>query len=440
MTTTGPPEEPATPPAPPLSQPITTQATTAQPTASTLATLAAQSRATPAQPTTGQPTTGQVPTGRVPATQRTTAQPTAAQPSAAPSPAKPTTAKPTTTQPTTTTEPTSAQPTPAQPAAVQGAAVPDSPGQPPAGPGRDVGMLVDNVGLSQLTKILGSFVAPTTLLTALLYYFGWSHAYWFFDYFGVNSTVLGLTTEDYLMRSVDALFVPMTACATAGLLALWGHTLLQAGISAGYQPRWLRLIMPALAAAGLVLGVGGFVSVFTSTVLSEHLTAAPLSLALGVLLLTYSMHLRRSLQAESTGPAMARRPDWAVMAEWAVVFTLVGLSLFWAAGDYSAAVGTSRARDFVAKLPGYPGVVLYSARSLSLNAPGVRETKCRDPQAAYPFRYDGLKLMLRSGDQYLFLPQAWTPANGAAILVPRNDSLRLEFTPAAASGTQSRGC
>src|SRR4029077_18370841 len=43
----------------------------------------------------------------------------------------------------------------------------------------------------QLVKILGAIVAPTTLLTALLYYFGWSHAYWFCDYFGVNSTVLG---------------------------------------------------------------------------------------------------------------------------------------------------------------------------------------------------------------------------------------------------------
>src|SRR6266536_2067630 len=37
-------------------------------------------------------------------------------------------------------------------------------------------------GLPQLTRILGTVVAPTTLLTSLLFYFGWSHAYYFFDY------------------------------------------------------------------------------------------------------------------------------------------------------------------------------------------------------------------------------------------------------------------
>jgi hypothetical protein len=50
-------------------------------------------------------------------------------------------------------------------------------------------------GLPQLTRLLGTIVAPTTLLTSLLFYFGWSHAYWYYDYFGVNATLLGLTTR-----------------------------------------------------------------------------------------------------------------------------------------------------------------------------------------------------------------------------------------------------
>jgi hypothetical protein len=118
------------------------------------------------------------------------------------------------------------------------------------------------------------------------------------------------------------------------------------------------------------------------------------------------------------------------VVEWAGIFLLVGLSLFWAANDYSTAVGTSRARQFVAELPSYPSTVVYSERSLNLQAPGVREVRCKDPEAAYRFRYDGLKLVLQSGNQYLFLPTAWTPADGVAILMPRSDSLRLEFIPA----------
>jgi hypothetical protein len=290
----------------------------------------------------------------------------------------------------------------------------------------------------QLTRILGTIVAPTTLLTSLLFYFGWSHAFWFFDYFGVNSTLLGLTTRDYVQRSLDGLFVPMTVVACGGLLVLWGHAVLHARLATGSRVGVLRMLIPAMAGVGLILAIGGLWSVFATTPLRRHLVAAPLSLAFGVLLLVYAVHLWRLFTASSEGAGRATGPPWAAVAEWAAVFVLVGLSLFWAANDYSAAVGRSRARQVVAELPTYPSAVVYSERSLSLHAPGVRETRCHDPQAAYRFRYDGLKLLLQSGDQYLFLPEGWSSGNGVVILLPRNDSLRLEFIPAAAGGTIQR--
>jgi hypothetical protein len=287
---------------------------------------------------------------------------------------------------------------------------------------------------SQLAKILGGVVAPSTMLTALLYYFGWSHAYWFFNYFGVDSSLLGFTPVDYFMRSVGALFVPMTVAASAALVALWGHSALRAQISTGSRPRALRILLPVTAIAGLALAAGGFLSVFVTTVLSHHLAAAPLSLAFGVVLLEYTVRLRRLLAADrqNTGPGKA--PEWTAVGEWALVFALVGLSLFWAATDYSAGVGRSRAIDFVTRLGSYPNVVVYSAQSLSLHALGVREIRCQDPQAAYRFRYDGLKLVLQSGGQYLFLPADWT-SDRVAIVIPRTDSVRLEFYPASAIGT-----
>lgn len=36
----------------------------------------------------------------------------------------------------------------------------------------------------------------------------------------------------------------------------------------------------------------------------------------------------------------------------------------------------------------------------------------------------------KSGGQYFFLPAGWTTADGAALVLPRTDSLRLEFTAA----------
>jgi hypothetical protein len=44
----------------------------------------------------------------------------------------------------------------------------------------------------------------------------------------------------------------------------------------------------------------------------------------------------------------------------------------------------------------------------------------------------------QSGKQYLFLSEAWTSTDGVAILMPGNDSLRLEFVPASAHGTVPR--
>ena len=293
-------------------------------------------------------------------------------------------------------------------------------------------------GLAQLTRILGTIVAPTTLLTSLLFFFGWSHAVWFFDYFGVNSTLLGLTTRDYLIRSVDGLWVPMTVVACAALVMLWGHMVLRARLAAASRARVLGVLVPALAILGLVLAAGGVASLFARTRLEDHLVAAPVSLLLGVLLLVYAVHLWRSMTAGTERTRGTTGPGLAAVAEWAGVFVLVGLSLFWVASDYSAAVGRGRARQVVAELPTYPNAVIYSERSLSLRGPGVREVRCQDPEAAYRFRYDGLRLILQAGDQYLFLPQAWTRAGGVAILMPRNDSLRLEFVPASARGTMPR--
>ncbi|AVH60880.1 MULTISPECIES: hypothetical protein [Streptomyces] len=321
-------------------------------------------------------------------------------------------------------------------------------------------------GLGRLGTIVGAIAAPTSLVTALLYYFGYYHAYWFFAYFRVNSTVLGFGTADYLMRSLDALWVPMTVTATVGLLAFWGHDLLRHRLATGVRPPVLRYVISTVAGLGFLLALGGLWSTFTRTFLNRVLALAPLSLSVGVSLLAYALHLRRTVATNATAsddhadsqsnavgqnddsaapsntdstpnsgtsntapPRPATRPEWAALAEWAVVFVLVGLGLVWAANDYAASVGVTRAQRFVAGLSDYPSAVLYSERSLSISAPGVRETRCGKGKAAYGYRYDGLALILQSGNQYVLLPYRWTRADGVALVIPRNDSVRLEFGP-----------
>lgn len=285
-------------------------------------------------------------------------------------------------------------------------------------------------GLPRLQKFAASVVAPTTLVSGLLYFFGWSHAFWFFDYFGVNSTVLGLSTEDYLMRSIDGLFVPLTIAAGVALVTVWARRLLISSAPA-WSRRWAaNLAAPAAAGLGIALTAVGILNVFGVRALAFHLAVAPLSLAVGVLLLAYATreHDRRR------GPLEHHLPSWARLAEWGAVFVFVSLGLFWAVHDYSAAVGTSRGQMAAAELANQPDVVLYSVRGLGIEGPGVRERVCGDEDGAYR-RYDGLKLILQSGDQYVLLPEGWTPGLGAAFVIPRRETLGLEFTHASSART-----
>lgn len=178
-------------------------------------------------------------------------------------------------------------------------------------------------GIAQLATLLGAVVAPTTLLTSLLLFFGASHAAVYYDQFGVHTSLLDLTTQDYLQRSLDGLFVPMAVLACAGLLVLWGHAVLRARLVAGYTPRTLRVLVPVLAVTGLGLALAGLSAVFAWTAIGGYLAVAPLCLASGVLLLVYAVHLRGSLAAARDGGGRPRRPAWMAAAEWAGVFVLV---------------------------------------------------------------------------------------------------------------------
>ncbi|MER6179491.1 hypothetical protein [Streptomyces sp. NPDC001652] len=301
-------------------------------------------------------------------------------------------------------------------------------------------------------------------MTALLYYFGYWHAYWFFDYFGVNSTMLGFGTVDYLIRSLDALFVPMVVVAAGGFVVLWGHQLLRTRLASGMSPHVLHILLPVFAGVGFLLALGGFWSILDDRVfLRHHLAAAPLSLACGVTLLDYALHLHRvlppaeetvtarddgdpnddtpassgddvDLPSSSHASAVALRPEWAAVAEWGMVFALVGLSLVWAANDYAAAVGRGRAEQQASQLATAPAAVLYSKDRLGITGAGVREIRCGDARSGYLFRYEGLTLVIHSAGQYVMLPKGWTSSTGVAFVIPQTDSMRIEFVPYSARG------
>src|SRR5947209_3302016 len=61
----------------------------------------------------------------------------------------------------------------------------------------------DGVDIKQLFDQAALFLAPTSLITGLMYWIGWAktQAYWY--YFGVDQTLLKFSTTDYLVRAVN---------------------------------------------------------------------------------------------------------------------------------------------------------------------------------------------------------------------------------------------
>ncbi|MFC9896465.1 hypothetical protein ACFVMC_22485 [Nocardia sp. NPDC127579] len=276
--------------------------------------------------------------------------------------------------------------------------------------------------LSQWAQLVAQFVAPATLLAGLLYYWGFFHAKGFCAYFGVDSTSLGLTTTDYVMRSADGLFIPLATVAVVALALAWGPVALPTRLRGRPRPRWLTLSATAL---GLLLLLNGLSQLWFQTPLNRGVGVAPFCLVAGLLLLWNVVRARRIQLGAATDPV-----------EWGLIFLLVGGSFFWGATAYSLEVGKGRAARIEQTLANAATLTLYTEKSIDLGVAGVRRTACTEPESAYRYRYDGLVLVLTTADTYLILPRTWTYRRGTAIVLPRTGTgaLRTEFTrsPAAA--------
>ncbi|MDQ3679093.1 MAG: hypothetical protein M3378_00810 [Actinomycetota bacterium] len=299
-----------------------------------------------------------------------------------------------------------------------------------------------------MLQVFGSVVAPTTLLTALLYYFGWARTSSQAQFLGLDDSVLGYSTQDYLLRSISAMFLPLGAILLLALVWASGHVALSRWMAevsaASAQPDavtgpdrrrppvvWLTWGLIAIGMALLTLGLLG--AVFPRQAHYDLVT--PMSFGLGAALTSYGVFLRRRwLARPSASSGAAGEARWLSSLTVTLVALVVALSLFWAVSDYAGAVGRGRGQQLVANLARRPSVVVYSPKRLQFNSPGVRETALEDPDAAYRFRYSGLKLLFRSNDKYFLLPVGWSVVDGSTIVLPDTEALRVEFR---SSGTRS---
>jgi uncharacterized membrane protein YiaA len=279
-----------------------------------------------------------------------------------------------------------------------------------------------------LAQAVGAVIAPASLITGLALYFGWVITSSRALYLGLDPSVLELSTQDYLLRSADALFLPLLVLVLAGLIGLQGHALLRLWLQTKRQQKtlgWLGTMMPVI---GVVLLLLGLWSMARPLPFGTPFLFPQLSLALGMVLLAYGLWLRRRLSTERADDVRYVR-DWTSPVAGTLIVLYLVLIGFWAAAVYATALGRGRAQEFVENLDTRPGVVVYSKQDLHIDGPGIVTSRLEGVDSAYRFRYSGLRLLLRSGGRFFLLPAGWSASSGSVILLPEEGSLRFEFAP-----------
>src|SRR5262245_18134390 len=77
-------------------------------------------------------------------------------------------------------------------------------------------------GLRRL-RLAATVLGPLTIVTALLYYYGYVTTYAEYAYFGVTVDLLGYSGADFVLRSGASLFAPLLGLLVLAGLGYWAH-------------------------------------------------------------------------------------------------------------------------------------------------------------------------------------------------------------------------
>ncbi|WLW56252.1 hypothetical protein [Streptomyces sp. YU58] len=265
-------------------------------------------------------------------------------------------------------------------------------------------------------ELVGTVGSLLSLFTAVLFYFGWASTNAETQALGLRDTLFRLSTADYLLRSVEALYMPVLVLAAASMAAAVLHH--GALGDPARAARVLRILRHAWLPAPLLVPL-----YFLSPGLLDLLI--PLAALVGVLLSAYA---RTRPGADGTGrPGPPDRHRTALI--WAPALLVAIVALFWAVYAYAGIVGRNRAADTTATVAeGFPAVVVFSERDLLIRGGGSCVAAVAQKGSPYRYRYAGLRLFHVSGDRLYLVPRHWAPWDGTLYILREGDpGLRVEY-------------
>jgi len=259
--------------------------------------------------------------------------------------------------------------------------------------------------------------SPVALATALMFYFGWIRTRAEAQAFGYDTSVTGMSVQDFVMKSVIVLYVPLLVPLLAALLLVWLHHRI-IGVArrrAGFRDS-LLWCANSLTMSWTIWAALGIILLILAPPL--RLFAIPAALTLALLCAIYGDQLRRNLNARQRMPSSVR----------ALILVALALVVFWDTERIAGAVGRAYAAQITSNPKQLMAVTVYSPQSLDITVPGVIVTKLSGRDSAYLYRYDGLRLLQASGGNYFLISQGWDASHRRVVVIPATGNFRVELS------------
>jgi hypothetical protein len=293
----------------------------------------------------------------------------------------------------------------------------------------------------QLRRFLASaaaVIAPTTLITGLLFYFGYAFTRARYLYFGLDVDTIGLTTQDYVMRSPTPLVIPLLVLALLGAGVAMAHSAVRRRIAAtepddGHdaaeaatarrgRTRLRRLARSAVLTGLVALGIGvAFLISYSAGLLREWVPfslVTALTMAVGAAGVAYGLRIEAALGRHETPRGAAAVP----------VYLVLVASVFWATATIAPWNGNGEARNDAQHLDRLPYVILDTKEQLYWHSPSVEEKSLTGPSGqAFRYRYRNLRLLVQAGNRMFLIPGRWSASNTTLMVNTGDGSVRVQF-------------
>ncbi len=274
-----------------------------------------------------------------------------------------------------------------------------------------------------------SVIAPVTLLSSVLFYYGYVSARSEYAYFGIDVDTIGLGTRDYVMRSPQPLLTPVLVVTVlgAGLFAL--HARIRARVRVTAPDRVARVTRRATLVGLCVLGAGVALLLAYPVVKgwAPYPLITPLLITTGAGVVAYVAHALRLPRDSPRDPGEADDGTVARRAAGVLVYVLIVAGVFWATATVAQWSGLGVAREQARDLDRLPRVILDTKERLYLRDPVVQETALPPADGqSFRYRYRRLRLLIVGHDRMFLVPERWS-ASDSTLVVPMDGSVRVQF-------------